>query len=333
MSTTQVAFRYAGRSGLRVERGEVRLGLATTERRTFVDGRAERADVLGTGLLVVARVAASRYDTSDGVSPELADPFVTTGEGVVRFESLSGCCAVGARLDLLPSGLDLTDHAPGTTNVELGQRVRELLGGPLPRDPMRLVVHAAGLGTPTPESRVHERRVVLPARWVRSLAELPSIASVMTVRAELSARQARSFVRSLPQGSAAPVWVRPARDGLRVVPSAGPGAVPLGVPGALRELEPLLRHAHGLRLWAHDATGVSWWELELPHARLGLALGMDVASRQGHDVARDLRVGRAADAAAGLLGYDLSAARWFDRRLPVGRDLLDLPEPDRAAHA
>ena len=129
MSHAEVAFRYAGRSGLRVERGNVRLGLATTERRTFVDGRVDRADVLGAGLLVVAHVAAFRYDDPAGTSPRLADPFVTTGGDVVRFESLSGCGRVGARLDLLPGGLELTDHAPGMTNVELGQRVRELLGG------------------------------------------------------------------------------------------------------------------------------------------------------------------------------------------------------------
>ncbi|CAM5786549.1 hypothetical protein [Cellulomonas persica] len=333
MSQAEVAFRYAGRSGLRVERGGVHLGLATTERRTFVDGRAERADLVGAALLVVAHVAAARYDTPEGAGVRLADPFVTTGDGAVRFESLSGCGRVAARLDLLPGGLELADHPAGTTNVELGPRVRELLGGVLPRDPVRLEVGAAGQTLIPPGARLHERRVMLPAHWVRTLAELPALTAAMTVRAELGTRHARSFVRSLPADPSAR-QARPTRDTLRLVAdteadAARPDAVLVAAPAALRELEPLLRHANALRVWADAATGASWWELDLPHARLGVGMGLDPAGGEREAVVDHLAA--APDAATGRLGYDLHDRRWYARRIPVGRDLLE--PTDRTATA
>lgn len=355
-----MAFRYAGRSGLRVERREVHLGLATTERRTFVDGGVERADLLSAGLLAVAHVAASRYDTPDGAGARLADPFVTTGDGVVRFESLSGCGRVAARLDLLPGGLDLADHPAGTTNVELGPRMRELLAGVLSRDPARLQVGAPGLTLIPPGSRLPDRRVMLPARWVRTLAELPALTAAMTVRAELGSRHAKSFVRSLGPVSCA-CWARPVRESLRLVSDAAsgrggsttdsdtstphaptphapaphaptvhalpPGAVLVAAPRALRELEPLVRHASTLRVWADDATAATWWEVDLPHARLGIGMGLDAANGERPAIAD--RLAAAPDAGTGLLGYDLHDRRWYDRRIPIGRDLLE-PTDDAA---
>lgn len=387
----EVAFRYAGRSGLRVERVGAHLGLATSERRTFVDGSVQRADVVAAALLLVARVAASRYD--EPVSPsgphdgsgtgsrtgsrtgartdrdahddladlvEHADPFLTTGDGLVRFESMSACGGVAARLDLLPDGLDVTPRAPGTTTVDLGPRVRELLAGVLPRDPLHLSASAAGLDERAFVGRVQERRLDLTARWLRSLAALPVLASDMRPRARLTARHARTFVRGLPAGSSDAggsrshdrgvfrphhqhqprpgreessacdtTWLVPVRDSLRTLP--GPAADALRLDGAwrLRVLEPLVRHATGLRVHEHEATGTTWWELELPFARLGVALSAhpgrafaDEALGAPHAVGDE----RAA-ALAGLLAYDLAETRWFDRVVPVARDLLTPDEP------
>ncbi|ASR55926.1 hypothetical protein CBP52_13405 [Cellulomonas sp. PSBB021] len=369
----EVAFRYAGRSGLRVDRTGAHLGLATGERRTFVDGSAQRADVVAAALLLVARVAASRFDepaaqpgpgvhtgagrtsrddrTAHGDLADLvehADPFLTTGDGLVRFESLAACGGVAARLDLLPAGLDVTPRAPGTTTVDLGPRVRELLAGLLPRDPLRVSASAAGLEERSIVGRVQERRVVLADRWVRSLTALPVLASTMQPRARLSARHARAFVRGVPADGTA--WLLPARDGLRTLPAPAGDAFRLDGAWRLRVLEPLVRHATGLRVHEHRPTGTTWWELELPHARLGLALSAhpgrafaDETLTQAPSVADEERAAderatgqqaadqRAADqqaadqraaAAAGRLAYDLADGRWFERTIPFARDLL-----------
>jgi len=299
-----VALRYAGRSGLRVDRAGAHLGLATGERRTFVEGTALRGDVVAAGLLLVARVAASRYDdpNADDEPVDHADPLLTTGDGWLRVESLSACGGVAARLDLAPEGLDVAPRAPGTTHVDLGPRVRALLAGFVPRDPLRLDVGAAGLS-----AGVQDRRVPLTDRWLRSYVMLPALAAAMHPRARLTARHARAFLRGLPAASSSEAeppharawdrgvfrpyewpsarqapgeqppldWLLPVRDWLRVVPTATEGAFPVGGAWRLRVLEPIARHATGLRVHTHEPTGTSWWQLDLPYGRLSVALSAE----------------------------------------------------------
>lgn len=331
--TADVLYRYSAASSLSVGAGGVALGLSTTDPGTFMDGFAERADVVAAALLLVGRVAATRF--SDPMTAarlaELADPIITVGEGAVRFESLSACCGVAARLDLLPDGLDVTVRQPGTTNVDLGPAMRRLLDGVLPRDPLHLGVGESGLRVATLDGQVHERRVALPDRWVRSLAELQVLASRMVPRVDLDARQLRAFLRSLPPSTPprSTFWAQPAAGGLRLGSQPVPGAVPLGGPERLRVVEPLLRHTRAVRVYAAGGDGprASWWELELPHARLGVALSPGTSRGFSGEGAVLDGIGAAgtrdADAARGRLGYDLAEGRHFARLLPVGRDLLE----------
>src|SRR5665648_293444 len=160
---------------------------------------AERADVVSAALLRVADVAATRfYVFQTAADLRAQDPIITTGEGVARFESLSMCSGVAARLDVLSDGLELSTERPGTTNIDLGPDMRHLLAAVRRRDPMRLVVGETGLDVHTLDGQAHERTVDLPQRWIRSLAELQVIASGMTLRMELDARRLRSFLQALP---------------------------------------------------------------------------------------------------------------------------------------
>lgn len=335
MPAAEVVYRYAAASSLSVQGGDVALGLSTTDPGTFLDAFVERADVVAAALLLVGKVASSRFyePMTAARLAAIADPIITAGDGRVRFESLSACCGVAARLDLLADGLDITGQQAGTTNVDLGADMRRLLGGVLPRDPLHLKVGESGLHVTTLDGVVYERRVALPERWVRSLAELQVLASRMTPRAVLDQRQFRAFLRSLPPRTPprSTLWAHPAVGGLRLGSRPVPGAVPLGGPERLRVLEPLLRHTRAARVYTGDgdAPGASWWELDLPHARLGLALSPATSrgfSGEGALLDRgagERAAGLDADAARGRLGYDLAEGRHFARLLPVGRDLLD----------
>ena len=78
---------------------------------------------------------------------------------------------------------------------------------------------------------------------------------------------------------------------------------------------------------ADERSAASWWELDLPHARLGIGLSPETSrgfSGEGAllDTLGDRSVA-AADAVRGRLGYDLAEGRYFARLLPVGIDLLD----------
>ncbi len=318
-----------------------RLGLATTDGGTMLDGLVERADVVAAALLRVSEVAGTRFyvhPATTAAAIRAADPIVTVGDSAVRFESLSADCGVSARLDVLADAVDAAVRAPGTTNVDVGPALRRLLQGVRRRDPMRLVVSSDGLGVTTLDGHVDERVVALPERWVRSLAELQALTSRMKRAAELDAAQARSFLRSLPaRGGRQPFWAQPVSAGLRLAASPGPGRIAVGSPERLRILEPLLRLATGLRVYGTESAGPasSWWEVSLPGARLGLALSPDLSrgfSGEGallDDLARDdpnVDLAR-----RGLVGFDLAESRYFPRGLPFGRDVLEAaPRVDKA---
>ena len=328
-----MTYRYGSASSLSVDPGRVALGLSTTDPGTYLDAFTERAAVVAAALLLVGRVAATRfYDPMTAARlAELADPIITTGDGTVRFESLSACCGVAARLDLLADGLDITTQRAGTTNVDLGAASRRLLGGVLPRDPLHLAVGDTGLLMTTLDGQSHERTVALPDRWIRSLADLQVLASHMTLRATLDQRQARTFLRGLPPSSppGSRFWAQPTAAGLRLGSMPAPGAVPLGGPERLRVLEPLLRHSRGVRVYAgaDERVAASWWELDLPHARLGIGLSPETSRGFSGEGALLESLGdrsaAAADAVRGRLGYDLAEGRYYARLLPVGLDLLD----------
>ena len=246
----------------------------------FFDGFLTAPAAAAAAIVAVADVAAARFDNAAGASP---DPVVTAGGGLLRLESFSGCGGVYARLDILPPGLD-GDVGHGTTNVDINPALRRalaVLGG---LDPLRLAVGPEDLEVETLDGRFVEKRVPLPSRWRRGFAEAQVLAAGMALRAEVPAAQAGFLLRGLPRppGRAAARttrWVVPAGPGLRPVSRPGPGAVCL--PGAERLwiLQPVLRHATAVRLYAPASAGgkpaAVAWEFRLPGMRLAVMLSQD----------------------------------------------------------
>jgi len=344
MGALPVTYRYKTASTLvSGDSGDngMRLGLATTDPGAFLDGFVERADVVAAALLKVGDIAGTRFYTPPNMvaaALRAADPIVTVGDGAVRFESLSTDCGVAARLDLLDDGLDATTRRPGTTNVDVGPALRQLLAGVRRRDPMRLSVSDQGLGVQTLDGKVHERVVDLPERWVRSLAELQALASQMELAAELNAEQTRQFLRSIPSRSGRePYWLQQVPSGLRLSTSPGPHRVAVGSPERLRALQPLLRLATGLRVYGteSEAGAATWWTLDLPGARLGLALSPDLSRGfSGEGALLDDLAAKNPDvdrARRGLVGYDVVNGGFFERALPFDKQALEsAPRLDKA---
>lgn len=325
-TVTALRYRYAGRSALTGTDDRPELGLRTSgDEDVFLDAVAERADVVAAGLLRVAEVAGSRFFEPPGAGRRAAsDPIVTAGEGVARFESLSLCAGVAARLDVLPEALDVAAERPGTTNVDVGPDLRHLLARVRRHEPLRLRAGDDGVDVQTLDGTVHERVVELPERWVRSLAELHVLTSGLVPVLDVDAVAARRFLDALPRRApATPFWVAPVAGGLRLAQSPARGGFRVASPERLQLLAPVLRLATGLRVYAPadaDAAPVTCWELALPGARLVLALS-PAASRgfSGEGALLEGLVAGAPDAglaAQGHLGYDLATGRWFDRHLP-----------------
>lgn len=336
--TTAYRYRYGAPSAMTGSGGDPVLGLRTTlddavGEDVLLDAFAERADVVAAGLLRVAEVAGTRFYVPPGSAQRAAwsDPIITAGRGLARFESLSACSGVAARLDVLPGGLDVAAEHPGTTNVDVGPELRHLLAGVRRRQPLRLVAGTGGLEVRTLDGAVHERVVSLPPRWVRSLAELHVLTSALVPVHELDAVEARRFVEALPRStpSSATFWVHRVPSGLRLGQTEVAGGCRVGGPERLRLLAPMLRLATGLRVYAPadpTSAAVTCWELTLPEARLVLVLSPAVPRGfSGEGALLDQLVEGSPEAglaAGGFLGFDLATGTWFERRLPFTIDTV-----------
>jgi hypothetical protein len=209
---------------------------------------------------------------------KLADPVVTCGDDVIRFEAFSSCCSTYARLDLLPSAVDGERSGRGTTNVDFNAPMRAALAQVRESDDLGLAVGAQSVELSRGAESVVERRVAVPLRWLRGFVEVQTYQSRMSLRLEISGLEAQRFLRSLPRG-AGPLsaWVVQAGRGLRLSQTPAAGAVRLGGVGPLRVLEGLARHARSLRVYTDTFSGASAWELVLDEARFHLVVSPDVS--------------------------------------------------------
>ncbi|MEU4428521.1 SWIM zinc finger family protein [Actinoplanes sp. NPDC024001] len=313
-------------------------------------------------LTVLADIAAADF-RQDGLGQRgLRDPVVTCGGDGLRFEALSGCCGVYARLDVLPAALDGEVHARGTTNVDINPGLYTALTRVGGGDPLRLAVGPDELAVTTLGDHVVEKKVPLPQRWLRGLAEAGFIAAGFDQRAGMSGQQAAGLLHRLPAHGGREVrWLVPAGRSVRATGAASAGAVCL--PGAhrLAVLRPLLPLVRAVRLFGPGVTAgsgpvASGWELTLDGVRFSLLLSPAVerglsgegallsaleeadllAGRLGWDgtvdpgalageaglSAEEVRGALSALAVSGKVGYDWAEAAYFHRELPYRPELI-----------
>ncbi|WP_340537109.1 SWIM zinc finger family protein [Nocardioides sp. GXZ039] len=274
---------YSGASVLRPVDGGQELSLATAlgatptglvERPFFFQGFLARPDVAAAGLLAVADVAATKYvDLGELQRTANLDPVVTAGGDRLRFESFSGCNGVHARFDLLPEGLGSAEVGWGTTNVDVNQPLRSALAKVGRTEALHLSVGREELRAATLEATHVERRVRLPERWVRGLAEVSVIGAAMTPALTLTGAAARHLLGTLsrvkPPGP--DVHLLPTPRGVRQTASAGPATVPLQGSARIRGADRLARFVTALAVHRHPS-GATAWLIEVPGARLTLLL-------------------------------------------------------------
>ncbi|MBG0564823.1 SWIM zinc finger family protein [Actinoplanes aureus] len=241
----------------------------------FFTGFLTDPGAAATGLLAVAEVARTRYFRP--VSPASLDPVVTAGSDRLRFESFSGCCGVYARMDVLPAGLDGEIVAHGTTNVDVNLPLQRALTRVGRTDPLHVAVGPDDLTVTTFDGPLVERKVPLPARWLRGFAEAQVLTARFDPRAEIGVAEARVLLNRLPASDRSILWAIPAGRSLRFTSRPVPGAVCLPGAGRLSAFKPFLRYANTLRVYgppvaAGNGPVASTWELSMPALRLSLTL-------------------------------------------------------------
>jgi hypothetical protein len=249
--------------------------------RPFFSGALRKPEVGAALLLATSDVALRRYYVPPAMLARIlreADPVITAADGRLRFESLSQCCGVYARADLLPDMLESDQCGKGTTNVDFNPPMRAALAQVRDRDSLDLRVTGDEFELSTARGGAIERKVKLPLRWLKGFAEVQALAATLVHAATLSGPQARRFLAAIPRrvGARDRTWLIPEHGTLRTSQQESAGAIPAGGLGRLQVMKPLARHAEALRVYA-GAHGTSAFELEFGPARFMLVLSAAAA--------------------------------------------------------
>jgi SWIM zinc finger len=318
--------------------------------------------------LTIAQVVRTRFYSPPGLVQRLiqqADPVITCGGEMVRFEGFSACCGVYARLDLSDSAFAADQFEPGTANVDFNPPMRAALAKLQDGERTRLTVSKAGFALAAPSGEAFERRVPLPVRWLKGFVEVQAHQVRMGPRFAISGAMAQRFLRDLPRRrTTGKIFVSPMGNTVRLSQTASVGGVPVSGIDRLRILADVARHAVELEVYA-SADGATAWRLNTPDARLFVVLSSEPsrgfsgerqvlgALAEGSTVTARLRAllrwktdldnralavelsaseaeiaaGLAELATSGLVGYDLAEAKYFHRELPFDLALVTKLHP------
>ncbi len=247
----------------------------------FFEGRMHSPRLVAETLTAVHLVVGSRFFTPANTVARaiaLADPVVTSGGGLLRFEGFSSCCSTYVRADVLPAAYDGQVTAKGTTNVDFNAPMRAALARVRDDSGLELTVGPDAVTLRSGAGEVTERKVELPTRWIRGMVEVQSCQAAMQRRFRVSGLEALRFLRTLPKASTSrtPLWIVPGSAGLFTTTRPADRGVRVTDIRRLRVLEPLLPRAESLTVFTDDAQQASAWVLDFGGVRLTLALSPEV---------------------------------------------------------
>ncbi len=274
--------RSAGRDALVLQTGAGLTPQGLVAHPVFFSGTVTRPDVAAAGLRTLVEIASTRYFNPIPGGFASLDPVVTANGDRLRCEAFSACNGVYARLDLLGQTFDDASLGFGTTNIDINPPLALALAGIRQQDPLHLSVGPMQIEMTLPQGAFVERKVKLPERWVRALAETQSLASTLTLRASMDTTAWRRFINGLPMaggsGSGVAMWLLPSVNaGLRQTSKPQPDAISLAGSArlsAVKRLQHLVQsvRVHGPAVDCGTPAAISSWEFQLPGARLTLML-------------------------------------------------------------
>lgn len=146
----------------------------------------------------IAKVVRSSFGP---VPPSLRDPIVSAGSERLRFEGFSSCNGVYVRLDMKPEAIDGEFIANGTTNVDFNDPMLNALNAIQKNEKVTLAVGQQDVQVITSKTKVVEKKVTLPMRWIKGLTSVQLYLADMDLKFELSKIQTIQLFQSLPKGS------------------------------------------------------------------------------------------------------------------------------------
>lgn len=146
----------------------------------------------------IAKVVRSSFGP---IPPSLRDPIVSAGAERMRFEGFSSCNGVYIRLDMKPEAIDGEFIASGTTNVDFNEPMLNALNAIQKNEKVTLAVGQHEVQVITTKTKVVEKKVTLPPRWIKGLTSVQLYLADMDKKFELTKIQAIQLFQSLPKGN------------------------------------------------------------------------------------------------------------------------------------
>ena len=146
----------------------------------------------------IAKVVRSSFGP---IPPSLRDPIVSAGAERLRFEGFSSCNGVYVRLDMKPESIDGEFIANGTTNVDFNDPMLNALNAIQKNEKVTLAVGHQEVQVITTKTKVVEKKVTLPMRWIKGLTSVQLYLADMEMQFELTKIQTIQLFQSLPKGN------------------------------------------------------------------------------------------------------------------------------------
>ena len=278
-AAAEIIYRYPFASSLEEEAGKPRLRLAASLEKEdaphFFEGRLVAPRAFGDLMLVLSNVVRANFFRP--LTPAMLDPVITASNSKLRFEGFSGCCGAYVMAAIPAAAIDGSFIRRGTTNVDFNDPMRAALTRLNDRQATQLSVGSEAMSLASGASKVVEKKVKLPSRWIRGFCESHIYQGRLEPSAELTGMQARQLLQVTPRSPARrPLYLQTRSDGARWSTVDSGGGIRVGGAHRLSIIEPLTRQASSLRIWVDRDSSVSAWIVDNPSGSLMLMLSPDL---------------------------------------------------------
>ena len=235
----------------------------------FFEGRLSHPREISTMLLTLSTIVRTHF--FDARPPQM-DPIVTASRSMVRWEGFSGCCGAYARLDLDDAAFETEQRRFGTTNVDFNPEMLSHLGSFGRTDEVNLSITTDDVSLERNQSKVTEKRVPLPRRWIKGLGEVQVYQSRLQLKHRFTPAALIPLIQNAARMKGGSQYLTVNAGRPRLTTRAAAGTIPVGGASRLSVLKTLLPIVREVSLYADDVAGVHAWVGETDWARFWLVL-------------------------------------------------------------
>ena len=167
----------------------------------FFYGKFNDSFIISRCLSALSRTVRSHFSIKPEQRAAMRDPIVSVGSSQIRFEGFSSCNSVYVRVDVQKDAIDGEFLASGCTNVDFNDPIIRAFNTVSRSENMIMGVGYDHLKVTTPISSVTEKKVSLPDRWIKGLANVQYYLSQMEFAFQLNKIQTIELFKNLPSGA------------------------------------------------------------------------------------------------------------------------------------